>query len=308
VRHLRMVGACLIAMFTVAAMVAGPAMAKDPYTHETWGQYKYCPYEEPIGNVTDCFAGITAGGSKGGYFEYGHVKVKLSQSITLQGGFRGGGQTVEVVAATNGGLTLEAPELKVTGGIAILTKAIQQEAAWPQALKDSWKEAKKAKENAVYAKIELAGTKLYEVPGSLSTENILFETGDAFKLPLKVKVTSPWLAKLGGGPCYIGSDENPVMQHLTTGGAGRGVTQFLANEEFTNLFLEGSKLVDLGWHIDAASAPSGCGGEYETFVNDALSKALEMGNPARTGITVLQGNLHDAAKTAVVEAAEKGEL
>ena len=122
-----MVGASLIAVFAVAAVVAGPAMAKDPYNENTWGQYKACPYEEPYENVTDCFAGITAGGPNGGFFEYGHIKVKLNQSIKLQGGFKGGGSGIEVVPATDGYETLEAPELKVSGGINVLTKQIQQE-------------------------------------------------------------------------------------------------------------------------------------------------------------------------------------
>jgi hypothetical protein len=130
----------------------------------------------------------------------------------------------------------------------------------------------------------------------------------AFRLPLKVKVTSPWLEKLGGGPCLIGSDENPIHINLTTAGGGRS-GELLFNEEFTNLDLKNTKLVDLGWHITPASGPKGCGGEYETYVDDALSRALEVQNASRTGIVVLQGNTHDAAASAVLsEGFASGEL
>ncbi len=306
-RHVRMLGICLIAAVAMSAIGAGSALAKDPYTQNTWGQYKYCPYEKPYSEVTDCFAGITAGGSKGGFFEYGHVKVSLNKSIVLQGGFKGAGSEIEVVPAINGGETLEAPELKVSGGIGLFNKQIQQSAEWPAALTQSWKEAKKNKENTVFAKIEMAGNECFEVPGCLDTENLLFEEGIAFRLALKVKVTGPWLEKLGGGPCLIGSDEHPVKQNLTSEGAGRS-GQLFFSEQFTNLELKGSKLVDLGWHIEEASAPKGCGGEYETYVDNALSDVLEI-SPHRTGITVLQGNLHDAAKEAVAtEGVESGEL
>ena len=162
---------------------------------------------------------------------------------------------------------------------------------------------------AVYAKIEMAGNECYEVPGCLDTENILFEEGVAFRLPLKVKVTSPWLEKLGGGPCLIGNDENPIHINLTTAGGGRS-GELLFNEEFTNLVLTNTKLVDTNWHIEEASAPTGCGGpENEQYIDKALSLALEIQNSGRKGIVVLQGKTHDAARSAVLtEGFESGEL
>jgi hypothetical protein len=309
-----MLGLCLVAVFALGAITAGSALAKDPYNQNTWGQYKACPYEKPYSEVTDCFAGITSGGGNGGFFEYGHIKVKLNKSIYLHGGFKGGGSEVEVVPAREGYETLEAPELKVQGGIKVITKLIQEEAKWPQALKESFKQAAKNKESGINVKIEMAGEECFTVPGCLSTENIVFEEGTAFRLPLKVKVTGPFLEKLGGGPCYIGSDENPIHINLTTGGAGRAGS-FNANEEFTNLFFSSTKLVDLGWHIPIASGAHGCGGpEYESYVDKALNIALEVEYPeggeiTKTGIVVLQGSTHDAAKEGVLnEGFASGEL
>jgi hypothetical protein len=302
-----MAGVSLLAAVGISAIAAMPALAKDPYTDvNSWAAYKYCPYENP--EIDDCFAGITAGGSKGGFFQFGNVKVKLNKTIVLQGGFIGAGSTIKVVPAAHGGETLESPELKLPGGLSLITKSIQAEKEWPDALKQSFKEAKHNKENGANVKIELAGTELFTVPGSLDIENIINESGVAFRLPLKVRIISPWLEKLGGGPCTIGSDEHPVLQHLTTEGAGRATTGIEFNEAFTNIFIRNSQLVDTGWHIEEASKATGCGGEYEPFVNAALNRVLESDIPSRVGITVLTGNLHDGSAFEVRDAAEKGEL
>jgi hypothetical protein len=311
-----MVVAPLIAVFAVAALVAGPAFAaKSPYTVDTWGQYKACPYDNP--EAENCFAGITEGGSKGGFFEYGKVKVNLNQPVALHGGYKGAGSEIEVIPAREGYETLEAPPLKVSGGLSVITKQIQKSAEWPEALQQSFKEAKKNKENAVYAKIEMAGNECYEVPGCLNTEDLLFEEGVAFRLPLKVKVTSPWLEKLGGGPCEIGNDANPIHINLTTQGAGRSGELAFNEPNFLSLAIKNTKLVDLGWHIPVASGAKGCGGEYEKYVDRALNIALEVEyageegseKVGRTGIVVLQGSTFNGSIEGVTtEGFESGEL
>jgi hypothetical protein len=317
VRHLRMLGGVALLAIVATALFAVPAMAKkSPYNENTWGQYKACPYEKEYSEVTDCFAGITAGGSEGGFFEYGLIKVKLNKPISLQGGFKGAGSEIEVVPATHGYETLESPEFAVTKGLKVITPLIQEEAEWPQSLKESFKAALKAKEGTANIKIEMAGNECFEVPGCLDTESILFEEGTAFRLPLKVKITSPWLTTLGGsGPCLIGNDENPIHINLTTSGAGRAGT-FSANEEFTNLNFANTKLVDVGWHIPKVSGASGCGNaENEAFIDKALNIALEVEYPqgaeltGKKGLVVLTGGTHDAAKSAVVTTGfESGEL
>jgi hypothetical protein len=284
----------------------------DPWGVNDWHAYKHCPLA--LEETEQCFTGITSGGKKGGFFQYGNVKVALDKSIKLQGGYKGAGSNIEVIPAA-GAETLEAPLLDVDGGISVITPLIQQQAKWPQALVEAFNEVKKNKESEIDVKIELAGTELFEIPGSLNTENILFEEGIAFKLPLKVKVTGPFLEKLGGGPCYLGSDENPIHINLTTQGAGSsGELEF--NRAFDNVFLQGSRLVDFGWHIPIASGAKGCGGEYEAYVDRALNLALEVeyGYEAgaevqgRRGIVVLQGDLHDGAARTARKEAEAGKV
>jgi hypothetical protein len=360
VRHVRMLGLCLMALLAMAAttaVVASPALAScneeckaqkekekqeakeqkaeakeealeqkdlekgvgDPWGVNNFKAYKYCPWEEwepgvfEQKKITYCFNGITLGGKHGGFFEYGHIKVPLSKSVRLQGGFKGNGEEIEVLPAANGGETLEAPPLPVEGGIKVITPLIQQEAEWPQALKEAFKEAEKNGEKAIDVKIEMAGNECYEVPGCLDTENIIIEEGTAFKLPLKVKVTGPFLEKLGGGSCEIGSDTNPIHINLTTEDEGTaGELEF--NETFTNIFLQGSRLVDFGWHISKASGATGCGGSYESYVDKALNLALEVESPEgyeiywRGGIVVLQGDLHTGSVKVAGPLGEKGEL
>ena len=261
----------------------------DPWVAGDFGAFRACKYEERAIYET-CFSGVTEGGKNGGFFEYGNVKVPLSKSIVLQGTFSGAGSQIQVFPATHGYETLEAPSLPVTGGLKLFTPEIQQEEEWPAALTESWKAAVAAKD-PVNVKIEMAGTECFEtVGGCLDTENILFEEGTAFNLPLKVKVESPWLEQLESAPCYIGSDEAPIHIHLTTEGQG-AAGHLTFNPSFSHTELGGSKLVDVGWKIEEASAPKGCGGAYESVLDKSLSQVLEI-HPWRRGIVILKGDLH----------------
>jgi hypothetical protein len=297
-----MVGACLVAVFALGAIASGSAFAaKSPWkvgADDTWGQYKYCPYQNE--ELEWCYAGITNGGSKGGFFEYGKVKVKLSKPITLQGGFKGSSNEVEVSPAANGGQSLEAPELKVSGGIGLFSKKLQEDYQWPAALTESWKEARRNKETAIYAKIEMAGNECFEVAGCLSTDNILFEEGTAFRLPLKVTVSGPWLETLGGGPCEIGNDENPIHINLTTSASG-SAGSLRTDEEFSEIELENSRLVDTHWTIEKGSLPRGCGGAYEKVIDETLGYGVLEAFQGKSGIVVLTGSLFTGYRPYVVE-------
>ncbi len=300
-RHVRILGLCLVAAFAVSAVAAMPALAKSEYNVTTFGQYKGCPWNDP--EVHDCYAGITAGGSNGGYFQLGNVTVKLNKPIVLQGGFIGAEGELTVVAAANGYQTLEAPELKVKGGLNLITTRDEEEAGWPESLKQTFKEAKKNKETSLNVKIELAGGNLiYETPGALDTENLIEEHGVAFKLPLKVRMISPVLEKLGGS-CEIGSDANPVWQDLSAEPPGRP-GKFEEAYGFLTIALHESRLIDLGWPVTEGA--NGCGsGEDEAYIDAAINKVLEL--PRQHGITVLQGDLYTAKSAFVKEKFENGE-
>ncbi len=299
-RHVRILGLCLVAVFAVSAVAAMPALAnKNGYTVKTLTQYKGCPYNNP--EVENCYAGITAGGSKGGFFQLGRAIVKLNKPIVLQGGTHGSDEEISAFAATNGYQTLEAPELKVQGGLNLITPRVEEEAGWPASLTQAFKEAKENKETGLNVKIELAGGNLlYETLGALSPQNILEASGPGFQLPLKVRMINPLLERLGGGPCEIGSDAHPIWQYLTSEHPG-AVGKFQEAYEFNAVELQESRLIDLGWPVEEGA--NGCGGgEDEAYVDDALNRVLEL--PGQVGITELQGNLYIATSQLVKEGEE----
>jgi hypothetical protein len=279
----------------------------------TWQQYRNCPFNYP--ELTDCFFGITSGGKTGGYFQYGNVLVKLQKSILIQGGFKNAGANIEVAAPEDGAKLLESPEEPITGGLKVITPKIQQQAEWPEELKASFAAAVKGGGAKATATIEMAGNECTTVPGCLNTESLIFEepSPPAFRLPLKVTVKNAWLESLGGGPCQIGSDENPIKQNLVTSGAGRAGEIRFEEPNFEQDEVNNSQLVDLGWHIPLAAGANGCGGAYEEYVDRALNIALEVISPfgfgeikQRTGVTVLTGNLHDSAAHRAQQEVEAG--
>jgi hypothetical protein len=334
VRHARILALCFVALFAMSAtsfVVASPAFAakecdrqcrsekeevkgkkeeeKGKYSQATWDQYKYCPYNNP--ETQWCFFGRTSPGVAGGYFTVGDVKVPLSKPVTIQGGFVEVGKDiygqtgVRVIPAANGGETLESPELPVEKGLSLITTQIQKHTKWPQALVEKFNEAKKNKEGGLDVKIEVAGNGLYESPEGLSTEALLEEEGPAFQLPLKTRLISPFLEKLGGGPCTVGNNEHPIMQLLTTERPGYGPTHVEFNAAINNIEVEGAKLVDVGWPIPEGAGASGCGGEYESYVDAAINETLAY--PKATGVTELSGKLFTGFTPEVHKLAEKGE-
>ena len=318
-RHVRILGLCLVAAFAVSAVAATTALAKKSgYSVHTWTQYQYCPYEEVLTLVPEssdaiCFYGQTSGGKNGGFFKIGNVKVPLSKPVKIQGGAYIDGEVAEIgqpatkiVPATHGGETLESPELKVENGLNLITKQVQKEAGWPQALVESFNEAKANKETKLYVKIEVAGgNRLYEEEDGLSTGALIEQKTPAFTLPLKTRLINLWLAKLGGGPCTVGNDEHPIMQYLTSEAPG-SVSNLKFNEEFNNISLE-STLVALNWPVEEGGGATGCGGEYESYVDTAIDDTLGL-KYHEYGTTVLTGTLYAADPGAVKREAEAGNL
>jgi hypothetical protein len=341
VRHVRTLKSCVIVIFAMSLaslVVASPSLAKEAsckgrendtacakydvekgvkeeakgkYSNFTFGQFKYCALDNP--EVTNCFLGRTSGGKDGGFFELGKVKVPLDKPITLQGGFNEHNETVSpegegyfrVIAAGNGGETLESPVLPVEKGLGLITPEIQKRADWPTALIEKFNEAKQNKELGLGVKIEVAGNSLYENPEGISTEALLEGKGPVFELPLKTRLISPVLEKLGGGPCTVGNNEYPIEQFLTAASPGaHGKAHFAY--EFEDSEFTGSRLVDLNWPVPEGAFASGCGGEYESYVDAAIDQTLEL--PGETGITVLTGILYDAEGELVREFNETGEV
>jgi hypothetical protein len=152
----------------------------------------------------------------------------------------------------------------------------------------------------------MAGDSLFENPNGLNTGHIIEEHGAAFELPLKTRLISPWLEKLGGGPCTVGNNEHPIMQYLTAEAPG-SAGKFSANETFENIELKGNSLVALNWPVEAASGATGCGGAYESYVDAAINDTLGL-RYHQLGTTVLTGNVFSGFRDAVQREAEAGNV
>ncbi len=314
-RHVRIMGLCLVAMFAVSAMtlgVASPALAitkkEEKAIAKNWGVFKNCPWNNPKTEL--CTYGATYGGAKGGFYTIGSAKVALSH-VVIQGGIHENEATEEltIIAPEDGAQTLESPPEPVTGGLKLITPEIQQRAEWPEALKEAYKEALKSHEGKLDAKIEVGGGNvIYETEGVLNTTNLIFETGTAFKLPIKVKLESPFLEKLGGGPCVVGNETTPIWQELTSSPKDNGTAGSLEIlYEGNEVFLHGGRLGDDGWEIPSEADAQGCGGAYESYVNKAINLTLGQGGYGTAqGLTLLSGELGLSVSQVAKEVLEEG--
>jgi hypothetical protein len=311
VRHVRMLGLCLIALFAASIIAAVPALAKETkeekFVEKVVSVLKNCNYKLSTEEQEFCFAGVTNGGKKGGFFQLGGVTVPLSKPITLQGGLHRSESEEGFVVPPATGATLESPELTLPGGLSLITPRIQEEEGWPAELKALWKEAIKNHESGMKVKVELAGgNKLYETAGALDISNLIIRSGAAFKLPLKVRMISPVLERLGGGPCEVGNESTPVWQYLTTEESQDGWPGFGAiADDGSVIELSESRLADNSWVVEEEAVAKGCGGPYEEFIDNAMNRLLNLREGRNYvpehGSTVLTGHLYLAFHTIVQE-------
>lgn len=291
-RHVRTLGLCLIAAFAVSAMAAVPALAKEWSLNKIYSPFKACPFNNP--EVSICVHAETYGGKTGGQFTVGSITIPLSKKITLQGGMTEAGYTGETplegfFEPENGEGTLLSAPLKVPGGFA---HRISPQPYWPTALRESYEAAKKNKELTATETLELAGTP------EISPGNLLSAEGTAFELPMKVRVSSPWLTTLGGSTCYVGSNAHPIVVDLTSGvstgpfpyeyNTSQGAVGELAfRDNFNYVEISHDTLVNNTYEVTTGA--EGCGGEFESYVNRAVSTAAGVPDAAGANTVILTG-------------------
>jgi hypothetical protein len=281
VRQLRMLGLCLVAAFAMSSVAAGSALAS-----QNLEIYKNCPLKDSLVEV--CSFGQTYQG-EGGHYTVGPITVPVTNSIILQGGyFEGEGKQVFVLP-NNGQAVVPVAETVPGEVLAYVTPAEQKEFGWPEALEKSYEKARikgSFGEGTTTEVIETAG-----VPG-LNNTNLIFEEGTAITAPIKITGKNKWLEKLGGN-CKIGSSEDPIVQHLTTGTTTspstgetlRGTAGSLEIlEEGNEVTLHGTTLVDNTYPVPAVH---GCGGgANEAYLDPVVDRAF--GLPAQAGASVTE--------------------
>ncbi len=278
------------AVLTPLAM-ASPAMAEH-HPKGNFAPFKYCP----LSNKATEFC--TVANTNAGEFAVGKKTVPITNTIKLQGGLHVNEKTEELeFIAAEGAETLSKTEETVPGGLL----GIKAPTWWPLILQELFNEYVINKGlTGVTETTELAK------PASaikLSTSNLIFETGTALQLPVKVKLNNTFL----GSECYVGSDSHPILLNLTTGttsppapnkpikGAA-GALEIL--EEGSLVRLAGGALVDNAFAAEEGA--NGCGGIFFSWAIDPLvNEILGVPSKAGTNTAILKGSLEEAKAEAV---------
>jgi len=274
----------LAAALMVALVAAVPALAKEPTGD--FAVFKQCPVNNSAVNLC-IFAQ-----SSGGEFHVGTTTVPINKTITLQGGSILNEETgAETFVAAKNGETLSKTALTVPGGLL----GIMAPSGWPTWLQNLFNEFINNGITGVTATTELVGN-----PG-ISRSNLLSTEGTALELPVRVKLSNPFL----GESCFIGSAAHPIVQHLTTGTTSPpapntpisgAVGELEFKDEFTLVIIKNNSLVDNAY---AAPAAEGCGGFFSFLIDPAVDAKLGLPSAAGHNTTRLNGTLQNATAEAV---------
>lgn len=221
-----------------AATGAAPALATSQLKEE-FASFVNCP----TATAGECVIAHTTGGE----FQMGTKQVPISKTLTLQGGLPYTSLQTQKLIAPRTGETLSSVPLLVPGGL-IGIEAIGGE---------------------VTATAELmGGASAIEVNQYFLAEG----GGVAVTLPLRIKLSNPLL----GEHCYIGSESNPVVLHLSD--SDKGKLEDAAKGKIQRV--TGNVLEDDTFSVPAAS---GCGTNalLEPIVTALVN--LDAGLPSGSG-------------------------
>ncbi len=320
-RHIRMLGLCLVAAFAVSVVAATNALAHQVEPKTGFHQFKNCPASgsaegtEPpeVKEAWKCSDGETRAG-EGGSYTVGGITVNITKPIRLQGAFTEaiGATREERIAKHREGILIPpedgvppvSPAAETVPGEVLgnISEAEMEEFGWPQELKESYKRAQKHhwfEEGKTTELIEAAG----HATDYVSEYNILSEASEAENggpgiiAKVQIQGRNKWLASLGGN-CQIGSEANPIVQELWTG----EIESPLAHETmrgtagFASLWkeaqiadLEGVELVANGFAVPGAEK---CGGaSNEAYLDPVVDRAFGLPAPAGASTTRLIGEL-----------------
>lgn len=272
----------LVLAAAIAALMLVPASSASAALEGEFARFKECPLANPA--VEFCvYAESTAG-----TFTIGKKAVPLVNPTVLKGGLdpveNGNFFGPSTFVAPTDGQTLSKTPQPVPGGLLGVTAPLW----WPQFLRDLFNETINNGFTGVTATVELVG------PASnvkLSILNTLTGTGTALGLPVKVKLSNPFL----GSSCYIGSNTNPVKINFITGTTAPpppntpisgNPGEFEGLEEGTIIRLKNNKLVDNSF---SAPGANGCGGLFSFLIDPFVDSILGTPSPAGTNTAILEG-------------------
>jgi hypothetical protein len=279
-------GALVLAAATILVLVlASAAMAES----KELSVFKQCPTKNP--SVTLCLYIRTHGGE----FIVGSKTVPITKTLVLQGGTIVNEETGEetFVPAANGN-TLSKTPLTVPGGLI----GVKAPTWWPKFIQEWFNNLINEGFIGVTATAELVGTP------SVSRDNLLFQSGTALSLPVRLHLNNEIL----GGECYIGTTSNPVIFNLTTGTTSppepnQPITGVVGQLEFKDesqiAVIKGNKVVDNAF---PSPGTEGCGGAYALFVNPIVESVLGVPSGSGHNTAILENTLENATSAVVKNA------
>jgi hypothetical protein len=258
-------------MLVVALAVTVPIAALSAAT-SAFGvsalKQEFAPFANcPVETAVLCTVATTTSGE----FKLDLKTTKIEHPVVLQGGLASSAFGDQPLLAPIGADTLSKTPQEVPGGLTGLSTTIG---------------------GPVTATAELAGTASSVI---INKGNLLTQTGTAVTLPIKVKLDNEIL----GANCYIGSDAEPIVLHLTTGttspsfpnqpisgsagtleGAGKGKI----------IKIKGNSLVDNNFAVPGAN---GCG--ENPLIDLVVDAGVGIPAPAGLNTAIMNGELEETA-------------
>ena len=281
-----------LALVVMAALLVPATTASAAPTGE-YARFAKCPYTNPATDA--CFVADTLSGS----VKTGNKTVPIVNKVVLQGGLHYvvPGEPfgpLEFIGATDGNTLTKVPQ-PVPGGLLGVTAPTW----WPQFLQDLFNDTINDGFTGVTATMELGGP-----PSAikLSLANELTAQGVALQMPVKVKLSNPFL----GSNCYIGSNSSPITLKLTTGKTAppppntpiTGNPGTISEVDGSALLaVKGTKLVDNAFAVPGAN---GCGGLFSFLIDPFVNSIVGLPSAAGNNHAILEGTtyLGDPVKVA----------
>jgi hypothetical protein len=284
-----MLGVCVVAVFALGALAAGPALAKES---NEFAKFAECPLNFP-NELSGCIFAKTNSES---FFQAGKVVVHFAKPISLSIGFKENEETgfLQPIGAEQGHSVK-----KVNEPAPSLTEDINAEDL-PEAEKVRYEEyLASGGSTKSTATIELA---LPAEDMTLDEAALLQETQEtSLGFPVMIHLTNKFVGK----DCYVGSTQNPINVPFITGETSPpppntpihgalGKIKVIGGGQI--LQINGDRLVNNSY---ASPGVQGCG--INGGADAAMNSALGLPSPAGMNSTELVGELNQAGANAVRE-------
>ena len=282
-------GYILVGVALIVSLVVLGVLLLRSHSRGDYAAFTACPLSD---RATDlCIFARTESGE----LRIGKRTIPITKTITLQGGIHEDEATgrQEFIEAERDKTLSVAPQ-PIPGGL----RDVVARRVLPRTLRERFDRMIARGDAAVTATTELV-TNAGAI--GVSTQNLIEAKGIGLALPMKVKLSSPFL----GPNCYIGSNVNPIVISLTTGATHRTASHEPATGKPGHAkFKDNYNLVTLSADTligDSFPAPrvTGCGGALSGQVDPAVDAELGLPVAAGHNEAIMNGTIKNANAPAV---------